>query len=179
MNPPRFTPRLSRATKAVIFGLGSVVLLLWLFSARDDSDSDVPSSFLWNRPGGSSSSSGNAPLATAVDIPQTGTGTDTGGETDMMAGTNATAVDLGWYAPAQTLVNNLTHVVANSTTGVYGFIYDSSYTPDDEYGTYNWCNMPHVRKTEYVVPDDEYELVYVELVSDEISRKVLRRKGTV
>lgn len=75
------------------------------------------------------------------------------------------SVDLGWYAPSQTLVNNLTNVVSNSTTGVYGFIYNSSQTSDEEYGTYNWCNMPHVRATEYIVPEDEYELVYVELVS--------------
>lgn len=74
-------------------------------------------------------------------------------------------VDLGWFAPAQTLINNLTNVASNSTTGVYGFIYNSSYTPDAQYGTYNWCNMPHVRAAEYVVPSDDYELVYVELVS--------------
>jgi hypothetical protein len=77
------------------------------------------------------------------------------------------AVDLSWYPPSQTLVNNLTNVVSDSTTGVYGFIYDSSNTPDEAYGTYNWCNMPHVRASEYKVPPDEYELVYVELVSQE------------
>lgn len=75
-----------------------------------------------------------------------------------------TAVDLSWYPPSQTLVNNLTNVVSDSTTGVYGFIYDSSNTPDEAYGTYNWCNMPHVRASEYKVPPDEYELVYVELI---------------
>lgn len=75
------------------------------------------------------------------------------------------SVDLGWYAPAQTLVNNLTNVAGAATTGVYGFIYNSSYTPDAVYGQYNWCNMPHVRASEYVTPSDEYELVYVELVS--------------
>ncbi|PSR97343.1 histidine acid phosphatase [Coniella lustricola] len=74
------------------------------------------------------------------------------------------AVDLGWYAPSQTLINNLTHVASNATTGVYGFIFNSSSTPDNEYGTYNWCNMPHTRAQEYVVPSDEYELVYVELI---------------
>lgn len=78
---------------------------------------------------------------------------------------SSSAIDLGWYAPAQTLVNNLTNVASADTTGVYGFIYNSSYTPDDLYGQYNWCNMPHVRASEYVKPSDEYELVYVELVS--------------
>lgn len=83
--------------------------------------------------------------------------------TDGMA--NSTAVDLGWYASSQSVINNLTNVVSNDTTGVYGFIFDSSYTPDDEYGTYNWCNMPHVRPLEYVRPSEEYELAYVEVVS--------------
>lgn len=79
--------------------------------------------------------------------------------------TNSTTVDLGWYPPSQTVINNLTNVVDTDTTGVYGFIFNSSYTPDDEYGTYNWCNMPHVRPLEYVKPSEEYELAYVELVS--------------
>lgn len=78
---------------------------------------------------------------------------------------DSATVDLGWYPPSQTLINNLTNVVSNGTTGVYGFVYNSSYTPDDEYGTYNWCNMPHVRVREYVRPEEGYELVYVELVS--------------
>lgn len=77
----------------------------------------------------------------------------------------STAVDLDWYAPSSTYINNLTSVVGNNTSGVYGFIYNSSQTPDDEYGAYNWCNMPHVRAREYAVPAAEYELVYVELVT--------------
>ncbi len=71
-------------------------------------------------------------------------------------------VDLSWHAPSQSLVNNLTEVL--SSTGVYGFIFNSSVTPDDEYGTYNWCNMPHARATEYKKPSSDYELQYVELV---------------
>jgi hypothetical protein len=72
------------------------------------------------------------------------------------------SVDISWYAPAQTVVNNLTAVLAG--TDVYGFIYDTSNPPDELYGTYNWCNMPHVRKREYAVPSEEYELQYVEIV---------------
>ena len=72
------------------------------------------------------------------------------------------AVDLSWYAPAASLINNLTNVV--SDTGVYGFIYNSSTTPDSEYGTYNWCNMPHVREDIYTTPSSDYELAYVELI---------------
>lgn len=82
---------------------------------------------------------------------------------DGMADSTA-VVDLGWYPPSQTVINNLTHVVSNDTTGVYGFIFNSSHTPDDQYGTYNWCNMPHVRPREYVRPSEEYELAYVELI---------------
>jgi hypothetical protein len=74
----------------------------------------------------------------------------------------AQGVDIGWYPPARTDLNNLTAVLAGS--GVYGFIYDTSETPDGEYGTYNWCNMPHVRKKEYVRAPPEFELQYVELV---------------
>lgn len=88
----------------------------------------------------------------------TGTGSSAGGVANAAGG-----VDLSWYAPAHTEVNNLTAVINGK--GVWGFIYDTSETPDDRYGQYNWCNMPHVRKTEYVKPSDEYELKYVELVS--------------
>lgn len=70
--------------------------------------------------------------------------------------------DLSWHAPRQSLINNLTNVLSDS--GVYGFIYDSSETSEADYGTYNWCSMPHVRKTEYVKPSCDYELIYVELV---------------
>src|SRR4051794_34145603 len=49
------------------------------------------------------------------------------------------AVDLGWYAPNATEINDLTKVIAGQ--GVYGFIYNSSTTPASEYETYNWCNM--------------------------------------
>ena len=76
---------------------------------------------------------------------------------------NAQAVDLSWHAPNATVINNLTQVIEGS--GVYGFIYDSSTTPDSEYGTYNWCNMPHVRAEEYKKPSSEYKLQYVEVVS--------------
>ncbi|KAK9423400.1 putative Histidine acid phosphatase [Seiridium unicorne] len=72
------------------------------------------------------------------------------------------AVDLDWYAPANTDVNNIT--AAFNSDGVYGFIFNTSETPAGEYGTYNWCNMPHARKTEYVKPSDEYSLKYVEVI---------------
>lgn len=75
----------------------------------------------------------------------------------------AQAVDVSWHPPAQSEINrDFTRVLHDG--GTYGFIYDTSKTPDDEYGTYNWCNMPHVRAREYVRPPEEYELRYVELV---------------
>ena len=77
-------------------------------------------------------------------------------------GTAASTVDLGWHAPSATEINNLTQVIDGS--GVYGFIFNSSNTPPHEYGTYNWCNMPHVRATEYKKPSSEYQLQYVEVV---------------
>ncbi|CAK7270499.1 hypothetical protein SEPCBS119000_004122 [Sporothrix epigloea] len=71
-----------------------------------------------------------------------------------------------WYAPRATYLNNLTTALSPSTTGVYGFLFNDSTTPDGSYGVYNWCNMPHVRKAEYSVPpaDEHRVLVYVELV---------------
>lgn len=71
-------------------------------------------------------------------------------------------VDLGWYPPSNTSVNNLTAVL--DSQGVYGFIFNTSDTPKAQYGTYNWCNMPHVRKSEYVKPAAEYKLKYVEVI---------------
>lgn len=76
---------------------------------------------------------------------------------------SAAEVDTKWYAPAKNQVNDLDAVP--TATGVYGFIYNSSETPDDKYGVYNGCNMPHVRRTEYVKPSAQYELKYVEVVS--------------
>lgn len=73
------------------------------------------------------------------------------------------ATDLSWHPPRKTDVNNLTTALTGE--GVYGFIFNTSETPDEVYGIYNWCNMPHVRSTEYAKASDEYELQYVEIVS--------------
>lgn len=107
------------------------------------------------------SKSGSSLLAAlAILGSSTGGGSGAVGAT---AETGAGGVDLGWHAPAGTEVNNLTSVIGGR--GVWGFVYDTSETPEGKYGQYNWCNMPHVRKTEYVKASDEYELKYVELVS--------------
>lgn len=74
----------------------------------------------------------------------------------------AANVDLNWHAPNQTNINNLSVVV--NGTGSNG-VYNTSTTPaTSAYSTYNWCNMPHVRRQEYPVAAQGYELVYVELV---------------
>jgi hypothetical protein len=76
---------------------------------------------------------------------------------------NAATVSLSWHAPNASAINDLSQVIGGY--GVYGFIYNSSVTPTDQYGVYNWCNMPHVRATEYKKPSSEYKLQYVEVVS--------------
>src|SRR5215469_5738603 len=73
------------------------------------------------------------------------------------------SVNLAWYAPSSTWLTNLNNVI--NGTRVYGFIFNSSTDPPGtQYGTYNWCNMPHVRPQEYKKADSEYQLEYVELV---------------
>ncbi|KAJ7043142.1 phosphoglycerate mutase-like protein [Mycena alexandri] len=66
-----------------------------------------------------------------------------------------------YYPPAQSNINNLTFVLTG--TGAPG-IFNSSTTPDKNYGEYNWCNMPHVRTREYKTLSKEYTLEYVEII---------------
>ena len=74
------------------------------------------------------------------------------------------SVDLTWHAPNATNINNLAYVV--NGTGVNGAIFNSSITPvSTSYSTYNWCNMPHVRRQEYPRAPQDYTLEYVEIVS--------------
>lgn len=75
---------------------------------------------------------------------------------------NGQTVDISWHAPNATAINDLAQVIAGS--GVHGFIYNSSSMSDSAYGNYNWCNMPHVRATEYKKPASEFVLQYVEVV---------------
>lgn len=71
-------------------------------------------------------------------------------------------VDLGWYAPKKSWINDLAQTL--NGTGTNGFVFNSSQLPTGvEYGTYNWCNMPHTRKEEYMKVGHEFELVYVEV----------------
>jgi len=79
-----------------------------------------------------------------------------------VVGQNDVQVDLNWHAPKKSWINDLGQVL--NSTGTNGFLFNSSQLPIDvKYGTYNWCNMPHVRKEEYVKVDEGFELVYVEV----------------
>lgn len=74
----------------------------------------------------------------------------------------SSTVDLGWHAPKKSWINDLGQVL--NGTGTFGFVFNSSQLPvATPYGTYNWCNMPHVRRQEYPKPTVEYELLYVEV----------------
>lgn len=64
----------------------------------------------------------------------------------LLGGIGAAATGVVHYPPSSTNINNLTFALHG--TGPPG-IFDSSTTPDKEYGIYNWCNMPHVRTREY------------------------------
>ncbi|KAF5672781.1 counting factor 60 [Fusarium heterosporum] len=70
--------------------------------------------------------------------------------------------NMKWFPPSSNTVNDLDGALNGE--GTYGFIFDSSHTPDEDYGIYNWCNMPHARKKEYKKPSVEYDLQYVEVI---------------
>ncbi|KAG6867355.1 hypothetical protein C0993_003853, partial [Termitomyces sp. T159_Od127] len=65
------------------------------------------------------------------------------------------------FPPQSSNINNLTFVLNGS--GAPG-IFDSSTTPNKDYGEYNWCNMPHVRTREYKAPSRDFALEYVEVI---------------
>jgi hypothetical protein len=77
------------------------------------------------------------------------------------------SIDTAWYAPNATWITDLSAVV--NGTGTNGFIFNNSLPENVTYGGYNWCNMPHVRRNEYIIPSPEYKLEYVELVSYALS----------
>ncbi|PVH16981.1 uncharacterized protein CXQ87_004539 [Candidozyma duobushaemuli] len=64
-----------------------------------------------------------------------------------------------YYPPADGAIGNL-DAVFDSKTATNGGIYTSSES--SPYGTYNFCNMPHVRSSEYQKP--EGQLLYVEVI---------------
>lgn len=73
------------------------------------------------------------------------------------------SIDLSWHAPISSHINNLGSVI--NGTGTHGYLFNSSTLPDNvTYGTYNWCNMPHVRRSEYPKMNLSYTLEYVEVI---------------
>ncbi|ELR03874.1 hypothetical protein VC83_06065 [Pseudogymnoascus destructans] len=73
------------------------------------------------------------------------------------------SVDLSWHEPISSNINSLSSAI--NGTGIYGFVFNSSTLPEGTpYGTYNWCNMPHVRRTEYPKVNSSYALEYVEVI---------------
>ncbi|KAL8744360.1 MAG: hypothetical protein Q9190_003393 [Brigantiaea leucoxantha] len=79
-----------------------------------------------------------------------------------------TFVDLSWHAPVSSRINNLSSAI--NGTGTYGFVFNSSTLPEEipyahnYLGVYNWCNMPHVRRSEYSKVNSSYVLEYVEVI---------------
>lgn len=84
----------------------------------------------------------------------------------------SSAVGLGWYPPKNNSVNSLSSAVNSS--GTYGFIFNSSHTPESvPDSTYNWCRMPTVKPEEYTQPPtDQYKLEYVEVTHRHHKRTV-------
>lgn len=52
------------------------------------------------------------------------------------------------YPPVASSINDLAFAI--NGTGHMG-IYNSSKTPEASYGSYNWCNQPHIRAKEYTM----------------------------
>ncbi|KAL5427907.1 hypothetical protein PMIN04_001109 [Paraphaeosphaeria minitans] len=72
-------------------------------------------------------------------------------------------IDPSWHPPKKTWINDLGQVL--NSTGTHGFYFNGSALPaSSSYGTYNWCNMPHVRREEYPKASEEYALEYVEVI---------------
>lgn len=81
----------------------------------------------------------------------------------IQAANKGISVDLSWHAPTASRINNLSSAI--NGTGTYGFVFNSSTLPEEiPYGTYNWCNMPHVRRAEYPKVNLSYVLEYVEVI---------------
>lgn len=75
----------------------------------------------------------------------------------------ADQIDAQWHKPANYWDTDLDKTV--DAEGTYNFIFNSSSDPQGvKYGDYNYCNMPHVRRSEYKIPDREYKLEFVEVI---------------
>ncbi|KAK4049967.1 hypothetical protein OIV83_003791 [Microbotryomycetes sp. JL201] len=66
------------------------------------------------------------------------------------------------YDSTPSAINNLTFALHG--TGRNGQLYQPDQVSDKQYGTYNYCNMPHVRVKEYKQPKGAFTLQYVEVI---------------
>ncbi|KAH3663968.1 hypothetical protein OGAPHI_004682 [Ogataea philodendri] len=74
-----------------------------------------------------------------------------------------TGAEIVHHAPVDNEFSSLEQVF-NASRGTNGGVYNSSDVPDEEYGIYNFCNMPHVRKDHYPQVDtSKYKLQFVEV----------------
>lgn len=64
------------------------------------------------------------------------------------------------YAPTETDLTNLDAALSEPAVGYY----NGSYVAASDYGTYNFCNMPHVRQLEYPAASRDFSLQYVEVL---------------
>ncbi|KAF2104255.1 histidine acid phosphatase-like protein [Rhizodiscina lignyota] len=72
-------------------------------------------------------------------------------------------INAQWRKPAKFWDTDLDATI--NAKGTYNFIFNSSTLPKGiKYGSYDYCNMPHVRKPEYRIPSKEYKLEYVEII---------------
>lgn len=77
---------------------------------------------------------------------------------------NSSSIDTLWHPPTLNQINDLDTVINGKD--VYGFIFNNSYAPASNgyYGGYDYCNMPHVNRANYVKPPESYTLEYVEVI---------------
>lgn len=68
-------------------------------------------------------------------------------------------VSLDWYPPPKTDINDLGNVINGK--GVFGFNFDSSDGPPNDY---NFCNMPGVNTETYPEAASDYTLEYAEVI---------------
>ena len=72
-------------------------------------------------------------------------------------------VDSQWRKPAKFWDTDLRETI--DATGTFDFTFNSSSLPKGvKYGSYDYCNMPHVRRQEYKIPLKEFRLEYVEVI---------------
>ena len=118
-------------------------------------------------------------LTNLVDVPMQLSRSASGFVLALTLGTTATAknltdeIDAQWRKPANFWDTDLRATI--DVTGTFGFIFNSSSLPKGvRYGSYNYCNMPHVRKPEYKRPSGEFTLEYVEVVHRHHKRTAYR-----